>query len=433
MKVAIAWYGAEGQASYEYYVAKGDDVTIVTPKVSPDFPLPAGAPSITGDDAFEHLHGFDLVVRSAGTRPDTLKTDGKIWSATNEFFARCPAPIIGVTGTKGKGTTSSLIVSILRAAGKTVHLVGNIGVPPLKVLQQITPDDIVVFELSSFQLWDIERSPHVAVVLMIEPDHLDVHKDYEEYVEAKANIVRHQTKDDYVVYCLSEPSLGIAQSSNAKHICYGDPAEGGAYVSHADNMFYAAMYSGSEPICPVSALQLVGDHNKANACAAITASLLYTKDKHSIENGLKAFTGLPHRLQFVAEKNNIRYYDDSIATTAGSAIAALRSFPEDVQKVLILGGINKGADYMSIIVAAKKQNAHIVAIGQSGLEIASLCKAAGVRYRYTSGSMDEIVTIATSMLGGEGVVILSPASASFDMFKNYSDRGNQFINAVKTL
>lgn len=150
MKVAIAWYGAEGQSNYRYFVDKGHDVTIVTPKLSLDYPAPLGAKIIVGDDAFKQLGDFDLVVRSAGVRPESLLTNGKVWSATNEFFTRCPAPIIGVTGTKGKGTTCSMITSILRQAGRTVHLVGNIGVPPLDALSQVGPEDIVVYELSSF-------------------------------------------------------------------------------------------------------------------------------------------------------------------------------------------------------------------------------------------------------------------------------------------
>lgn len=433
MKVAIAWYGAEGQASYKYYRDRGDEVTIVTPQLSPDFTPPEGAAVITGPDAFGQLNGFDLVVRSAGVRPDSLHTDGKIWSATNEFFANCPAPIIGVTGTKGKGTTSSLIASILKAAGKTVHLVGNIGVPPLDLLATITPSDIVVYELSSFQLWDLQYSPHVAVVLMIEPDHLDVHTDYQEYVVAKATIVAHQTSNDYVIYDLTEPSRDVAWSSKATHICYDDPAEGGVYVSPDDGMFRASMYSTTKPICSVDAVQLTGGHNIRNACAAITACLLYTHDAQAIEKGLRDFKGLPHRLQFVAQKNNVQYYDDSIGTTAGSAIAALRSFNADEPKVLILGGVNKGIDYAPIVHATKEENAKIVTIGQSGLEIASLCRAAGVEYSYVDGDMVQIVATAAAMAGGEGVVVLSPASASFDMFKNYADRGDQFAAAVNNL
>src|SRR5690606_4917199 len=176
----------------QYWNTSGHELTIVD-EGQPARTLPKDAATLIGDGVLAKLNDFDLVVRTAGLSPHKIVTDGTIWSETNEFFATCPAPTIGVTGTKGKGTTSSLVMSILRAAGKTVHLVGNIGTPALSVLAQIQPEDIVVYELSSFQLWDLEKSPHVAVVLMIEPDHLDVHSDMDDYVGAKMNSIRHQT------------------------------------------------------------------------------------------------------------------------------------------------------------------------------------------------------------------------------------------------
>lgn len=436
MKVAIAWYGAEGQASYEYYAAKGDDVTIVTSQFSPEFMPPEGAKTITGADAFEHLGGFDLVIRSAATRPDALKTNGKVWSATNEFFAECKAPIIGVTGTKGKGTTSSLIASILQAAGKTVHLVGNIGVPPLSKLSAISPDDIVVFELSSFQLWDLERSPHIAVVLMIEPDHLNVHSSMDEYVNAKANIRRFQGQDDYCYYHpTNELSRRIAMTGDwpeddeerkiweAQARRYATPEA--VYVQDGHFMVHGAA------ICPVSAVRLPGEFNIENACAAISAARHFTVDEEAIKNGLAAFAGLPHRLKFIAEKHGVKYYDDSIATTPGSAIAALRSF--EGPKVIILGGEGKGARYDEIISVAKQTGAKIIANGQVGPEIHALAQSAGVQSEYVEGLMNTVVPAAAKAADGEGVVLLSPAATSFGLYKNYADRGDQFVRAVEAL
>jgi UDP-N-acetylmuramoylalanine--D-glutamate ligase len=199
MKVALAGFGQEGRTSYDYWTAKGDTVTIADERESVD-DAPPGAPTILGANAFSRLNEFDLIIRSPSVNPAKLPYPNKVWSATNEFFAKCPADIIGVTGTKGKGTTSSLIVSILRAANKTVHLVGNIGNPALDDLAVIKPNDIVVFEMSSFQLWDIKKSPRVAVVLGIEADHLDVHNDMADYVSAKANIVRFQQPTNLTVY-----------------------------------------------------------------------------------------------------------------------------------------------------------------------------------------------------------------------------------------
>lgn len=436
MKIAIAWYGAEGRASYDYYASKGHDVTIVTPQFSPDFLPPQGAKVITGADAFEHLNGFDVVVRSASTRPDALNTDGKVWSATNEFFHECKAPIIGVTGTKGKGTTSSLIASILKAAGKTVHLIGNIGVPPLDVLSRIQPDDIVVYELSSFQLWDIQKSPHIAVVLMIEPDHMNVHADMDEYVSVKANIRRFQDLEDV---CYYHPTNQYARQIALTGDWPQDDMERDQW--HAQAFRYATdeavyiqedhfMVHGSV-ICPISAVQLPGEFNLQNACAAISAARHFTVDTAAIEQGLRDFTGLPHRLKFVAEKQGVRYYDDSIATTPGSAIAALTSF--DGPKVIILGGESKGAQYDGIIATAKQTGAKIIAMGQVGYEIADLARGADVEAQYVEGLMDKVVPAAAAMAANRGVVLLSPAATSFGLYKNYADRGNQFAAAVESL
>lgn len=426
MKVAIAGYGVEGKANYTYWHAQGDDVTIVDERPLTD--TPEGVPVISGGDAYTQLDGYDIVVRTAGLNPSKIQTTGKIWSGTNEFFARCPAPIIGVTGTKGKGTTASLIASILRAAGKTVHLVGNIGLPALEVLPTIKPTDIVVYELSSFQLWDITKSPHVAVVLMMEPDHLDVHSDMEEYKGAKSNIRRYQTVDDICfVHPTNQLSLRVAHATDSGELRrYGVPDDGAVYVK--SNTFFVQ----DTAIGSVEALQLVGAHNLENACAAISAARVYTDDQNAIESGLRLFTGLPHRLKRVREVNGVTYYNDSIGTTPGSALVALATFSEP--KVLILGGKDKGGDYEKLIRECERTDTHVVAIGENGSKLRALCDEFHVKSTDMTGkNMKEIVQAVATIAQPGAVVVLSPAASSFDMFKSYADRGNQFVAAVESL
>ncbi len=426
MKVAIAGYGVEGQANYTYYVSRGDEVVIVDENETPNLPIPEGAKTRLGKGVFAELDGFDLVVRTAGLNPHRIQTDGKIWSATNEFFARCPAPIIGVTGTKGKGTTCSLITSILREAGNTVHLVGNIGVPALSALEHIRDEDIVVYELSSFQLWDLERSPQVAVVLMIEPDHLDVHADMEEYVAAKSHIAQFQRDEDVVIYHPTNAfSATIAKAGGASKVRYGIPDDGQAYVK--SNTFFVQ----DTALSPTDALRIAGTFNYENACAAISAALAVAEVGDYVEAGLSAFDGLPHRLKLVREVDGVAYYDNSIATTPGSAIVALESFEQP--KVVLLGGSDKGASYDEIISVCKRTDTTVVAIGQTGAGISELCKSMGVKVQRISGRMDEAVPAAHSLATRGSVVILSPASASFDQYKSYSDRGDQFVAAVEEL
>jgi UDP-N-acetylmuramoylalanine--D-glutamate ligase len=427
MKIAIAGYGIEGQENYRYWSRQADnDVTIVDEKGT-GAPIPKNAQSIIGPDAFRTLDGFDLVIRTAGLPPRNIKTDGKVWSATNEFFKKCPAPIIGVTGSKGKGTTASLIAAIFEETGRKVWLVGNIGVSALSVLDDIKPEDIVVYELSSFQLWDIERSPFVSVVLFIEQEHLDVHASMEEYLAAKGNITRFQTADDILIYNQTNKyALQIADTSAARKIGY--PNDSAAHI--ADGWF---MY-GPQQLFSVDTLALPGLHNVDNALAAIDAVWPFTQDVEAIENALSDFRGLPHRLSYVATVRGVDYYDDSIATTPSSAIAALNAFP-DSHKILILGGSSKGSDFSELAAALKSHKVHVLLIGDEATRIAEALKTVSYsNYELHVGDDLTVVVQRAAELAKPGdVVLLSPAAASFGQFKNYVDRGEQFIAAVDKL
>lgn len=435
MKIAILGYGVEGRTNYEYWARiPGNELTIVDERPTEVITgLPDGVPVITGAEVFKNLQGFDMVVRTAGLAPYKISTDGKVWSATNEFFAKCSAKIIGVTGSKGKGTTASLIASILEAAGKKVWLVGNIGIAALDVLDQIQPDDIVVYELSSFQLWDLQKSPHVAVVLMIEQDHLDVHRSMEEYVEAKAQITRWQTEDDLLIYNeRNEYARGIAQSTRARKVGY--PSADEAHVQMYDELFYY----GLTAICSVYEMSVPGVHNQVNALAAIDAVWPFTQDVEAIKNGLHAFKGLPHRLAYVRTVNDVEYYDDSIATTPTSAIAALQAFLNK-PKVIILGGSSKGSDFSELAAEMLKHSVKAILVGDEATKIAAAFDRVGFKEyeilaNATEGTIAEsFVKRASELAEPGGVVLLSPAAASFGLFKNYADRGEQFIAAVNKL
>lgn len=425
MKVAIAGYGVEGKASYEYFVSKGNDVTILDERTEvPD--LPEGVKTVLGSEAFASLGEYDTVIRTPSLPPKKLAGAKRIWSATNEFFAECQAPIIGVTGTKGKGTTSSLTAAILQKSGKTVHLVGNIGVPALAMLASIKPEDIVVYEMSSFQLWDLEKSPHIAVVLMVEPDHLNVHADFEDYAMAKGNIAAHQQATDVLIYHPTNPtSARIAGLSPASTKLRYQTAE----AAHIENSH--VMINGID-ICPVDEVGLLGEYNLQNVCAALSASWQITQDVGAAAQAIRDFKGLEHRLEFVAEKAGVRYFNDSYSSAPTATMGAISAFESPV--VLIVGGYDRGIDFAPLATAIVK-NGHVrrvLAIGQTKMRIVEALKKAGYESaeEVNVQTMDDIVSLAAHVASAGDTVLLSPGCASFDMFLNFTERGKAFKKAV---
>ncbi len=435
MKVAILGYGVEGREAYIWWGKKnGHDCTIFDE--NPDLEVPEGVKLVSGSDW--KLDGYDLLVRSPGIRPDRLPEGANVTSVMKEFMAKCPAPIIGVTGTKGKGTTCSLIFYMLREAGKCPHIGGNIGYPPLLFLEEVWPTDYVVLELSSFQLMDLTQSPQVAVCLMIVPEHLNWHPGMGEYTEAKANIFKFQSKTDKAVFnAKNQYSKQIAQLSKGAKIPYLD--KGGAWVDGE------VIRYGKQEVCKVSDVALLGPHNLENICAAITAVWDIIGDPEPIRKAISGFTGLEHRLELVVETDGVRYYNDSFSTTPETAIAAIQAFNEP--KVLILGGSDKGSDYTALAAEVADANIkQVILIGDSGNskhssaspKLAESLKVQGVKnvkslVRSGGATMDEVVEQAAKLAKAGDVVLLSPACASFDMFTGYKQRGEQFRQAVAKL
>lgn len=429
MKVAIAGYGVEGTASYQYWLGLGAEVTIFDQKPNEDLEIPSGVDTQLGPDVFSQMQGYDIVIRTPGLNPRHITTDGKIWSATNEFFEKCPAQIIGVTGTKGKGTTCSLIAQILQAAGKTVHLLGNIGTPALEVLPSIKDDDIVVFELSSFQLWDIEKSPHIAVVLMVESDHMNVHEGMEDYVLAKANIVKFQISSDVLIHHpTNKNSLKIASLSKAQKQPY--------LVEPAAEIKESTLIIDGHTICDVSEIGLIGVHNQENVCAAVTAAWNVTNDVSAIKQGVTQFQGLPHRIENICTKDDVTFYDDSYSANPSATLAAIKCFKQPI--VLILGGYDRKQSYDELAkrVVEFKNITHVVTVGQTELAVKqSLLNAGYEPAQIVSGGVDfdSVVKTAADLASSGDVVLLSPGSPSFDMFKNFEERGKIFKLIVEKL
>jgi UDP-N-acetylmuramoylalanine--D-glutamate ligase len=432
MKIAILGYAGQGQSAYEYWNRDGNEITICD--LDENLDTPAAAFTKFGPDYLKDLGEFDLLIRTPALHPkdiinaNNLQILDKIWSNTNEFFKVCPTKnIIGVTGTKGKGTTSSLIAKMLEAAGKRVHLGGNIGIPPLELLKdEIQPEDWVVLELANFQLIDLKFSPYIAVCLMVEPEHMDWHEDFEEYIAAKQQLFIHQKADDKAIYFAgNDNSLSVADASSGELIPYFEKP--GAWVN--GNKIVLA----DQVVCETSDLKLLGKHNWQNACAAITAVWQISQNAEAIKSVLTTFTGLEHRLELVRELDGVRYYDDSFGTTPETAQVAIEAFSEP--KIIILGGSDKGATYDGLSKTVISNNVrNVIVIGLTGEKIAEMLRKDGYESIVKGGAnMTEIVSQARSLARPGDVVLLSTACASFDMFKNYKDRGEQFKSAVQEL
>jgi UDP-N-acetylmuramoylalanine--D-glutamate ligase len=445
MKIAILGFASQGQAAYEYWNNGDNELTICDSREGDAITIPTGADAVLGPKYLEGLDRFDLIVRGAPSihpreimaANDELVLE-KVTSATNEFFRVCPTKnIIGVTGTKGKGTTSTLIARILEAAGKTVHLGGNIGTPPLDLLKNnIQADDWVVLELANYQLIDVKYSPHIATCLLVVPEHLDWHGTMEEYVAAKQQMFKWQKHDDKAIFNrANQHSKDIVAISMAEKSSYEVPGPGaeptkttGAYVK--DDL----IYMDTVAVCHAQDVGLRGRHNLQNVCAALATTWnLINQDAGLFKQVVSEFTGLPYRLELVREVNGVQYYDDSLGTTPETAIAAIQAF--DAPKVMILGGASKGVEFDILAQSVASSNVRtVIAIGSTGGEITSALKTAGYENVINgAATMAEIVSQAAKAAEDGDVVLLSTACASFDMFKDYKDRSLQFKSAVRAL
>ncbi len=431
MKVAIVGYGLEGADSASYWHQLGHDITVCDQ--NSDLEVPQNYKRRLGENYLEGLQEFDIIVRSAGVNPKVILDKnpdiaGKITTHTEEFMRVCSSRnIIGVTGTKGKGTTSTLISKMLESSGYTTHLGGNIGSPILNMLSIIKPDEWVVLELSSFQLVDFKGpGPKLAVCLMVVPEHLNWHANMDEYLDAKSKLFSTQSTEGIAVFFAENKfSKEIADKSPGKKLPYFT-----APGATANDGFIEI---DGQKICALKDVKLLGKHNWQNICAAVTAVWQITQNAEAIASVIKTFSGLEHRLEFVREVDEVKYYDDSYATTPETAIAAIEAF--GAPKVLILGGSDKGIPLDPIATkVAESDVRHVIAIGDMTSTIEKLLRDKGFQ-NITTGltTMAEIINEAKEKAQPGDVVLLSTGCASFGLFKDYKDRGNQFKNEVNKL
>lgn len=366
-----------------------------------------------GKSYLNGLKNYDVIIKSPGVPvhlPEVEKAfkQGKITSQTEIFFDNCPGKIIGITGTKGKSTTTALIYEILKAGGIKARLVGNIGKPVLNLLSSATPKDVYVYELSSHQLFNLKKSPHIAVFLNIYSEHLDYYRNFNEYARAKANITLHQTKDDYLIYNVNDKLIKeFARKSIAQKI-------------------------------PITGKYYELDRNAAKAVGK-----LFKIPQKTISKAIKDFKGLPHRLELAGKFRGITFYNDSLATIPEATIAAIDKLGNKVQ-TLFLGGYDRGINFGELakkVLKSKVKN--IILFPTTGEKIWKALRLASLAHRgqtsvklpepFFVDNMKDAVKLAYEHTDKGKIALLSCASPSFGLFKDYAERGDLFKKYAKEL
>ena len=397
---------------------------------------------ITGKKCLEYLKNFDIIFRSPSclpTRKELVKEQEKGTIITTEIemlIKLAPCKIIGITGSDGKTTTTSLIYEILSKSGRNTYLGGNIGLPLFTKLNEIKKDDIIVLELSSFQLMGMDISPDIAVITNISPNHLNIHKDYEEYIQSKKNIFKYQDESGIVVLNYdNDITRNMKKEANGKVIYFsGTQKLEDGYILD-DNIIKKCDDGVRKHILDCKEVLLRGKHNYEN----IETALATTESLVSIEKAIqyvKNFKAVEHRLEYIRELDGVKWYNDSVSSSPTRAIAGLKSFEEEI--VLIAGGYDKNLDYTPIAKPIVDKVKVLILIGQTSKKIEECVKLECIKQNrkieiYKCELLEDTVKIAKQKSKPNQVVLFSPASASFDMFKDFADRGIKFKELVNKI
>jgi len=407
---------------------------------------------VLGEHPLSLLDKADLLCLSGGVPVDVpivVEAQRRGIPLSNDaqlFLERCLAPVIGITGSAGKTTTTALVGEMCRVAGMRTWVGGNIGNPLIADLDEIGPDDWVVMELSSFQLEVMTVSPHVAAVLNITPNHLDRHKTMDMYVAAKRNIVAHQKSEDFALLGYDDADTRALALETAAHLLWfsgGAEVEDGAFKTNGE--LTLRLGGVDRVICQASEVQLRGRHNLLNVLAACVLAGVAGVPVEAMQRVVTTFTGVEHRLELVRELNGVQWYDDSIATAPERSLAALRSFQEPI--MLLAGGCDKKLPWDEFAAETVRRVYHLVTFGEAGPMIARVVEERlsaasslslpleGVKGGRLEGvtqveTLEEAVEVAVRLARPGEVVLLSPGGTSFDAFRDFAERGDRFKELV---
>lgn len=440
--VLLLGYGQEGKATHRYLMRYYPQVKIGIADKKEIKPLNQSVELQTGKDYLKSLCNYSTIVRSPGISfylPELercFQKGKKVTSGINIFFSECPGVIIGVTGTKGKSTTSSLIAHILKEKYSDVRLVGNIGLPVLDFLPKSNSKTVFVVELSSAQLQDIHYNPHIVVLLAIVPEHLDYHKSFAQYVEAKRQIVRYQTSDDFTVFNPSHRIVNQLVSNSPSKKCRFSlvPRKDAEVYLDKETIFIKKDNDKPYFLLHRNDIPLLGEGNVENTLAAICVGLILNVPLRKIQQTIPKFKPLEHRIEFVGEFHGIRFYNDSIATIPEATINAIKALGDNVE-TLIAGGHERGLNFAKLGKFLRKSKVRfLVLFPPTGERIwQSVCKFSPkekLPRKYEVSTMEEAVRIAFEKTTPGKICLLSPASASFGLFRDFKERGSLFKKLV---
>lgn len=451
-QVAIIGMGVSNIPLLDYFYDKNAKVTIFNNKILSDEIMKKinkyRYQVEIGQDNLTMLKGFDYIFRSPSVLPTTPEFQREVHNGSiltseiEQVIELAPCKIIGVTGTEGKTTTTSIIYEICKRAGYKCFLGGNIGKPIFTKISEMKPEDLVILELSSFQLMGMKESPDISVVTNMFPDHLNIHSSYEEYQNAKKEIYMHQNEDGIVVLNddneitkkFENEILEANPNKNIKLFSSLKKLENGYFYDREDGFIKFAQGGNIQNVIYKDDIKLRGVHNYENICAALSATDTLAKKEDQLK-AITEFTGVEHRLEFVRKLDGVKYYNDSIGTSPASTIAGLNSFDENI--VLLAGGSDKGLDYTEIGKKIAEKVGTLILTGPTApiIEKATLdAKTENNNIKIIHcENLEEAVKTARKNAKSGDVVLLSPASASFDAFKNFMERGEKFKEFVNNL